>query len=181
MVLIEVAHGTAVADDEVLKAPLIAQDLLEQTGRTAAGVIIETLVGAHHLTYLGILYQCLEGRHIGLPEVACRHIGEVGRVTGVLRTTVYGIVLGTSPELAVSGFLRTLQAFDHLNTHDACQIGIFTVGLLTAAPAWVTEDVHVRCPYRQTAHLHVLAAQVVYPVVVLGTELGAGHVEHVEQ
>ena len=97
MVLIEVAHGTTVAHHEVLESPLVAQDLLEQTGRTAAGIVVQTLVGTHHLSYLGILHQGLEGRHVGLPEVAHGYIIKICRVACVFRTAVYGIVLGTGP------------------------------------------------------------------------------------
>ena len=74
---VEIADGTAVADYEILEAPLIAQDLLEQTVRTATGIVVETLVGTHYLAHLRILYKSLEGRHVGLPKVTYRHIGEV--------------------------------------------------------------------------------------------------------
>ena len=147
MVLVEVTDGTAVADNEVLESPFVAEDLLEQTGRAAAGIIVETLVGTHHLTHLGVLHQGLEGGHIGLPEVAGRHIGEVGGVAGVLRTAVYGIVLGTGPEFAVLRILRPLQAAYHLDPHDTRQIGVFAVGFLSTPPTGITEDVHVRRPY----------------------------------
>ena len=99
-------------------------------------------------------------------------------MAGVLRAAVYGIVLGTGPELAVFGILRSLQALDHLNAHDTCQVGILAVGLLTASPTGVTEDVDIRCPDREAAHLHVLTLQVVHAVVVLGTEFGTGDVEN---
>ena len=174
---VEVAHGTAVTDYEVLEAPVIAQDRLKQTIGTTTGIVVETLVGAHYLTYLCILYQRLEGRHVGLPEVTHRHIGEVGRVTSIFRTAVYGIVLGTCPELTVFRLLRPLQALHYLHTHDTCQVGILAVGLLTASPTRITENVDVRCPDRETAHLHVLTLQVIHTVVVLGTELGTGDVE----
>ena len=52
----------------------------------------------------------LKRRHVGLPEVAHGYISKVGGVAGVFRTAVYGIVLGTGPELAVLGVLGTLQA-----------------------------------------------------------------------
>ena len=151
---------------------------LEQTVRTATGIVVETLVGTHYLAHLRILYKSLEGRHVGLPKVTYRHIGEVGGVTGVFRTAVDGIVLGAGPEFTVLGILRPLQALHYLHTHDTCQVGILAVGLLTASPTGVTEDVDIRCPYRETAHLHVLTLQVVHAVVVLGTEFGTGDVEN---
>ena len=178
MVLVEVADSNAVADDEILETPVIAENLLKQTCRTAAGVIVQTLIGAHHFTNLGILYQRLEGRHVGLPEVTHGDIRQVGCMAGIFRTTVDGIVLGTGPEFTILGILRPLQAFYHLYTHDTRQVGVFAVGLLTAPPTGVTENVDVRCPDRETAHLHVLTLQVVHTVIVLGTELGTGDVEN---
>ena len=76
--LIEVADGTTVADDKVLEAPFIAQNLLEQTGAAATGVIVETLVGTHHFAYFGILHQSLESGHVGFPKVTRCNINEVG-------------------------------------------------------------------------------------------------------
>ena len=178
MVLVEIADGTTVADDEVLETPIVAEDSLQQASGTATGIIVETLVGAHHFAHLGILYQSFESGHVGLPEIAHGHVGEIGGVAGVLRTAVHGIVLGTSPEFAVSGILRPLQSLDHLHAHDTRQIGILAIGLLTTSPAGITEDVHVGRPYRETAHLHILAAKVVHTVVVLGAELGACNVEY---
>ena len=97
MVHVEVGDSTAVTDDEILEAPFVAQNLLEQSRTAAAWIIIEALVGTHHLTYLCILHQCLKGRHVGLPEITCRNVGQVGCMTGVLWSAVYGIVFGTSP------------------------------------------------------------------------------------
>ena len=99
-------------------------------------------------------------------------------MTRVLRTAVNGIVLGTGPELAILGILGTLQSAYHLSTHDACQIGVFTIGLLAASPSGVAEDVDIWRPNAEATHLHVLTLQVVHAVVVLGTELSTGNVEH---
>ena len=178
MVLVEIADSTTVTDYKVLESPFIAEDLLEQTGGSAAGIIVETLVSTHHLTDVGILNECLKGRHIGLPEIANRYIGEVGGVTCVLRTAVNGIMLGTGPELSILGILRSLQTAYHLSTHDGGQIGILAVGLLTTPPTGIAEDVDVGCPYAEATHLHVLTLQVIHAVVVLGTELRTGNVEH---
>ena len=99
-------------------------------------------------------------------------------MTGVFRTAVDGIVLGAGPEFTVFRLFRTLQTAYHLHTHLGGQVRILTIGLLTASPTRVTEDIDVRCPDRETAHLHVLTLQVVHTVIVLGTELGTGDVEN---
>ena len=175
---IEIADGSAVAHHEVFESPLVAQNLLQQTCAATARIIVESLVGTHHLAHLRILHQRLEGRHVGLPEVAHRHIGEVDGVASVFRSAVYGIVFGTRPELAILRRLRSLQSAHHLCAHHGGQIGVFAIGLLATSPARVAEDVHVRCPYAQAVELLVFALQVVHAVVILRTKLGAGHVEH---
>ena len=98
-------------------------------------------------------------------------------MTGIFRTAMYCIVLGTSPQFAILRSLRTLQTTYHSITHDRSQIRIFSIGLLSPAPSWVTEDVHIRSPYRQTAHLHILATEVIQSMVVLSTELRRSHIE----
>ena len=177
MGFIEVADGTAVADNQILETPLVTQNLLQQSLTATAGIVVQALVGTHHLANLGILYQCFKGWHIGFPEVAGRYIGQIGRMAGVLRTAMDGIVLGTSPELAVLGILGTLKATDHLHTHNAGQVGVFTVGLLSPAPSWITENVHIRRPNGEAVELLILAA-VQHTLVILRTELRTGSIEH---
>ena len=101
-------------------------------------------------------------------------------MTGVLRSAVHGIVLGTGPQLTVLGILRPLQAPHHLCTHHTRQIGILAVGLLSPAPSRIAEDVHIRCPHGEAVELLILTT-VEHPVVVLCPELRAGHVEHLIQ
>ena len=173
----EVAHGTAVAHHQILESPLVAQNLLQQSAVAAAGFVVQSLIGTHHLPDLGILHQGLEGRQIRLLQVAQRHVVQVGRMAGVLRSAVHGIVLGTGPQLAVAGRLGALQSAHHLGAHDAGQVGVLAVGLLPTSPARVAEDVHVRRPHAQAVELLVLAAAL-HAVVILGTLLGAGDVEH---
>ena len=87
------------------------------------------------------------------------------------------IVLGTGPQLTVLGIFWTLQALYHLCTHDAGQIGVFSVGFLASSPAGITEDIDIRCPHREAVELLVLARATLHTLVVLGTELSRGHIE----
>ena len=119
----------------------------------------------------------LKGRHIRFPEVTHGNIGQVGCMAGIFRTAMYGIMLGTGPQLTVFGGFRSLQATNHSIAHDGSQVGVFSVGLLSPAPPWVTENIDIRRPYRQRAHLHILTAKVIHPVVILGTELRRGNIE----
>ena len=97
----EVADSTAVAGDDAVEAPLVAQDLLFVAGLRATGLTIDTLVGAHDLCHLSLLHKGLEGGEIGLPEVA---LGEVLYIEGVavpLWAAMHGEVLGTGQELLI--------------------------------------------------------------------------------
>ena len=98
----------------------------------------------------------------------------------VLRAAVDGIVLGTGPELAIFGVFRPLQTTYDGIAHNGCQIWILTIGLLTTSPTGIAEDVYVRCPDAEAAHLHVLTLQVVHAMVVLSTELCTGDIEHLK-
>ena len=175
---VKVTDSTTVTHNEIFETPFVAKNLLEQTVTAAAGVIVESLIGTHHLSDLSILYQRLEGWHVGLPEVAYGNVCEVGGMAGVFRTTMYGIVLGTGPEFAILGILRPLQSTYHLGAHYTCQVGIFTVSLLSTSPTRVTEDVDIRSPYRQAAHLHIFTSQVIHTMVVLCSHLRTGGIEH---
>ena len=145
----EVVDGTAVAGDEPLETPLLAQYLLLVARLGAAGFTIHTLIGAHHLLDVSFLYQCLEGGHIGLPQVA---LGQVFHVEGMavpLWSAMHGEVLGTCQQFAVLGIVGALQATHHGHAHPRRQVGVFAIGLLSAPPPWVTEDVDVGCPERE--------------------------------
>ena len=75
----------------------------------------------------------------------------------------------------------SLQSTHHSITHHTGQIGVLTVGLLSPAPSRITEDVDIRRPYRQTAHLHILTAQVIEAVVILCTKLRRSNIETLVQ
>ena len=66
---IEVVDGPTVACHESVEAPVIAQNLREQTARTAARLIFITIVGTHHLLDMSLSDESLEGRKVSFPEV----------------------------------------------------------------------------------------------------------------
>ena len=173
----EIANGTAVAGDKALETPVVAQDVLLVAGITTARLSVDALIGAHHLGDISLLYQCLEGRQIGFPQVAFGQLLNVEGVAVPFWTAVYGEVLGTGQKLFVfvltsfSGQTLSLQAVDYSQSHAFCQIGVFAVGLLSASPARITEDVDVRRPERQT--LIALDSTVLLGFLVFGTCLVA--------
>ena len=97
----EVADGAAVGGDQPVEAPFVAQDLLLVAGLGTAGLTVDTLIGAHDFGHLAFLHQGLEGRQVGLPEVALRQLLHIELVAVPLRTAVHGEVLGAGEELPI--------------------------------------------------------------------------------
>ena len=152
----EVADSTAVAGDDTIEAPLIAQDLLFVAGLRATRLTVYTLVGAHNLCHLSLLHQGLEGGEIGLPEVALGQILYIECMAVPFRPAVHGEVLGARQQLPIffpqplSIIGIALQSSHHRQTHLRSQEGIFAISLLTTSPAGITEDIDIRCPERET-------------------------------
>ena len=90
----KVVDSIAVGEHDAIIAPLVAQDINQQTVAGAAGLTLETLVGAHHLAHITLLYQCLKSWQVSFPKVAVGWL-YVHRVAQGLWSAVYGIVLGT--------------------------------------------------------------------------------------
>src|ERR1700756_2557892 len=61
------------------------------------------------------------------------------------RAAVDGVVLGGSDGFEVCGVVA-LQAFHEGYAEVGGEVGIFAVGLLAAAPAWIAEDIDVGRP-----------------------------------
>ena len=140
----EVTYGTAVGYHQTLKAPLVAQDILQQTVAGAARLTFITVVGAHNLLHVTLLYQALECRQVSFPKVTARY-GHVKLMTQGLGTAVNCIVLGARVQLKILAVI-TLHTFYGLGTHNGVQIRILARSLLTAAPTGITEYVHVWTP-----------------------------------
>ena len=98
----EVVHCSAVAGHDALEVPLVAQNLLQQSGVAATRLAVKTLVGTHHFLDVALLYQHFESRQIGLPEVSWRQVFEVEAVSVPFRSAVYGKMLGTGIEFLVA-------------------------------------------------------------------------------
>ena len=66
-------------------------------------------------------------------------------MAGGLGAAVDGVVLGGGDGLEVGGVVA-LEAFDEGDAEAGGEEGVFAVGLLAAAPAWIAEDVDVGRP-----------------------------------
>ena len=153
----EVTDGSAVAGNQSLEAPFVAQDLLLIAALGTTSLSVDSLISTHHLSHLAFLYQCFEGRQIGLPKVTLGQILDVKGMAVPLRSAMYGKVLGAGQQLAVFAdtqvftvIANTLQSTYYGQSHLRGQIGVFAIGLLSTSPSRITEDVDVRSPERQT-------------------------------
>ena len=93
----------------MFKSPFIAKYPLQKSCITAAGLVIQPLVGTHHLAYVGLLHQGFEGGHVRFPEVAGINAVEIEFVAAPFRAGVNRIVLGTGQELPVLRVFGSLQ------------------------------------------------------------------------
>ena len=174
----EVVDGVAVGEHNGIVSPFVAQDVDKQTVAGAAGLTLETLIGAHYLTYISLFHQGLECREIGLPEIAVGGL-DIHRVAQRLGTAVYGIVLGTGMGLEITAIVA-LHAEDGLHTQYCIHIGILATGLLTATPTGIAEDVHIGTPEGEFGVAGVVDDTLGYVEdVVVGTvPVGTGLVAH---
>ena len=180
----EVVDGVAICEHNSLVVPFVAKDVDEQTVAGATRLALETLVGAHHLAHVALLHQSLEGRQVGLPQIAVRGFHVHGVAQG-LRSAMYGIMFGAGVGFEIS-VLWVLHAKYGLHAQHSIQIGVFATCLLATSPTWIAEDVHVWTPECEfwiarivdLAHTDVLHA--VVGAVPVGACLVANLREHIE-
>ena len=92
---IEIVDSPAVRQHNALEAPLVTQNLLQQTVASAARLVFIPVVGAHHLLHTGLLDQSLESRQVGLAQVTRLNVLGIELMAVPLRTAVNSKVLGT--------------------------------------------------------------------------------------
>ena len=100
-------------------------------------------------------------------------------MTVPLWSAVHGEMFRAGKQFAVAVGAVALQTAHHGQSHASGEIGVFTIGLLSASPSRVAEDIDVGSPERQSliAFHHPRATG----GVVFGTCLIAGGVEHLEE
>ena len=179
VVLPKIGNGSTIGNHKIFESPLISQYLLEQSGVATARFIVPALVSTHHLSHLGILHQRLEGREISLPKVTWTYICDIIRMASPLWSAMDGIMLSTSPEFAILGSLRSLQATHYGASHLGGEIWILTVCLLSTSPARVTEDIHIRSPYRESMETGNITTFLL-EFIPLGTHLIRCGIENLE-
>ena len=179
----DVADRAAIAHHVALEAPLFAQALLEEVGAGAAGHAVHRVVDAHDGTGLAFRDRRLERVQVGVDQVVLADLGVEGMAQR-FRAAVHGVVLRRGDGLQVTRIVA-LHALDEGDAHAAGQIRIFAVGLLTAPPAGIPEDVDVRRPVIQVgdaagsgAWRHFGHGRLAHRLVVLGARFGGDDVGH---
>ena len=141
MPCVKILQRRKIRDDHALKAPVFPKDLLQQQFRSAAGFPQGAVVSAHDLGDFPLFHRCLKCGKIGLPQVLGADF-RIELMADGLRAGMDGIVLGAGCRHKIIGIVP-LQAPDIADAHAARKPGIFPIGLLTAAPAGITEDIDV--------------------------------------
>ena len=174
----EIADGSTVTYHHVFISPFITQNLSQQTIAATTRISFKAVIGAHHLFYIRFLYQVFKGRQISFPQIAGRNILRIEIMAFGFRTAMHGIVFGTGMKFVIFGIGRPLQPINDCNSHTAGQVRIFPIGLLSASPTRVTEDIHVRCPKSQSLTTYPSAA---FPmcIMIFGTGLITDNRKHI--
>ena len=144
---VKVPDGPAVGDDMALKLPLSSKRIAQQCFAPAAGLTVGTVVGAHDSLYLGILYQIFKSGKIGFLQIFWGGDG-IELMAERFRAAVHGEMLGTGG--AFQMLSMPLQTVYISLPHAGCQIRVFPVGLMAAAPAGIPKNVDVGGPEAQT-------------------------------
>ena len=172
VMLVKILDRPAVRYKMSLKAPVLPQDLLKLSAG-AAGLSIGTVIGPHYGLYTGFLYQRLKCRKVGFLHVLWRSF-RIKFMTDGFRPGMHGIMLGAGSRL--HGIPVSLQPLHISHTHPAGQIGILSISLMSAAPAGITENIHIGSPEGQAlVNVTVFFSGI---CIVFSTSLGGNHIRH---
>ena len=129
---------------KALEVPVAVQNGLHQQVAAAGGLAIDGVVRAHDGAGFGVDDCPPEGWQVGVPEIVRRR-RDVETMTRTLGAGVHGEVFGCCNDFEVVR-VRALQAFDEVLTERCGEERVLTISLLSAAPAWIAEDVDVGRP-----------------------------------
>ena len=160
-----VVQCPTVGDKQAVIAPLITQNVDQQTFVRAARLPVQPVVTAHQHSNIRILDNVLKRRQIGGPEGASADGNIEGMAFG-FGTAMHGKMLHARQRL-VTPVLLLLQTAHTRGTHTRGKERILAVGFHPPAPARVAENVDVRGEKRKPRVVIVLAcflgAKVLHP------------------
>ena len=129
------------------KAPLLAEDLLQEGRAGAARLAVGAVIGAHHRHRPALAHAGLKVGQVGQAQVALAGDGIKGVPVG-LGAAVHGIVLGRGHQFQVP-VIVALEPLDKGHAHPRREVGALAIGLHPAPPARVPKNVDVGCPKGQ--------------------------------
>jgi len=118
---------------------------------------------------IGILYQGLESRQVGFPQIFGVDGFGVEAVSVPFGSAVHGVVFGAGHGFGIVAVIRPLNAFNDSDPKACGQVRVFAVGFLATSPAWIPENIDVGRPECQVL---VLAPFVFHLFVVGGFRSG---------
>ena len=107
--------------------------------------------------------------------MSCLRHCDVDACGAWFRPAVHGIMFGRGDHAVILRIVA-LQSGDECHAHAAGQEGIFAVGFLAAAPAWIAKNVDVGRPEIQA--FHDVAPSGAHGLIVLGAAFGADDDRH---
>ena len=170
MVDMEITDGPAVADHMAFESPFVPQGILQECLAAAGRFAVYTVIGAHDGFNFGFLHRGFKSR-----QVCFGHILRIGHRVEFMaegfRAGMHGKMLAAGGCFQI--FPVALEAFDIPDSEPARQVRIFAVGLMSAAPAGIPEDVDVRTPYGEP-FIDIPVAETALPVVFRARFIGNG-------
>ena len=163
----EILDCPAVGNHMTVEAPLVSQCILKKSLASAAGFTVGMVVSTHDRFNVSFGYAGLESGKICLVKILLgSHCIEF--VADIFGTGMHRKMLCAGSCLKVVGVI-TLNTVNIGYTQSGCKIGILTVGLMTAAPAGISEDIYVGSPEGKSLVNIVIAVFKLH--VVLGAAL----------
>ena len=136
--------GPVVRHGNAFKAPLIAQNVLQQPGIRGRWRAVQR-VQRHHHRAAACIQTGFVRRHIVVKQALWTHVHGVVLFTA-LHGTVGGEVLHAGHHRIAIRRAFALHRFHHRFAHDGGQIGIFAKTFRGASPARIAGDIDHRCP-----------------------------------
>src|ERR1035441_8791547 len=173
----DIADRAAIGDHVSRKAPLLAQNIAEQSRAGAGRLAVHLVIGAHHRVRPALANRRLEMRQVALRQVRILHLG-VEAVARRFGSGVHREVLGGGHHFQILRVVA-LQSLDEVDRQAPRQVRVFAVGLHASAPARVAHQVDVGRPEGE-ALVHAPLAAPLELVVLGGSLVGdrRGHAEN---
>src|SRR5436190_1811493 len=144
-----IANRIAVRDYISLEMPGPTQRMLQQELIRAGRLTIDCVVGAHDGIGMAFDNRSAKCWRVRVQLVMLADVN-VGKVTRGFRPAVNSEMLRCGDNSKVVRIV-SLHSGDERHSQAPAQEGIFSIGLLPAAPAWVAKDIDIRGPEIQPA------------------------------